>query len=144
MRSWLVLVCAVASIAAPGRVCAGEAFAGPVSARVVRVVDGDTLKVAAAIWIEQEVTVSVRLAGVDAPELFRPKCDAERRLARAAKDRLRDLAGADVVLYEVRSGKYGGRVVARVETADGVDVAAALVRTRHAVEGARGAWCADG
>ncbi len=43
------------------------------------------VKVRVGVWIDLELVVSVRVAGIDAPELFRPKCEAERRRARAAK-----------------------------------------------------------
>ena len=46
----------------------GAAFKGPVAATVERVIDGDTIEVKAQIWIDQELRVAVRLAGVDAPE----------------------------------------------------------------------------
>src|SRR5262245_21044506 len=41
--------------------------------------DGDTLDIAGK---------RIRLADIDAPELFSPKCDTERSLARKAKNRL--------------------------------------------------------
>ncbi len=40
---------------------------GPILARVVEVIDGDTILVEARIWLDQVVTTRVRLAGVDAP-----------------------------------------------------------------------------
>ena len=60
----------------------GAGFSGPARGQVERVIDGDTVKMRVAIWLDQEILVSVRLADVDAPELFRPKCEAERALAR--------------------------------------------------------------
>ncbi|MEL7486539.1 MAG: hypothetical protein AAGJ87_04880 [Pseudomonadota bacterium] len=115
---------------------------GPVLARIERVVDGDTVRVSADVWIDQSISVSVRVAGVDAPELFRPKCDAEKARARAAKTFVADFLGDDTVrLYDIRRGKYAGRVVARIETADGRDLGAALAEADHAVYGDRGKWC---
>jgi len=122
--------------------CPAEAGAlGPRPAAVERVVDGDTVKMRVAIWIDQELVVSVRVAGIDAPELFRPKCAAEKTLAREAKAFAEDfLAGGTATLYDITRGKYAGRVVARIE-AGGGDLGAALVAAGLAVEGGRGIWC---
>ncbi len=117
---------------------------GPLRGELLRVVDGDTVKMRVAVWIDQEVTVSVRLQGVDAPELFRPKCAAEKEKALAAKAYLEGLlqgAGGRLVLKDVRRGKYAGRVVARLE-ANGRDAGAALVKAGLAVPSPKGAWCA--
>ena len=129
-----------------GMVHAAAPIAGPVPASVVRVIDGDTVRVRAAIWIDQEITVAVRIAGIDAPELFRPKCPEEKARARAAKARLEALiADGGVSLLDVAQGKYAGRVAARLETADGVDLGAALVAEGlarlHAGRGPAIDWC---
>ncbi|WP_375201416.1 thermonuclease family protein [Hyphococcus sp.] len=86
--------------------------------------------------------MSVRLAGVDAPELFRPRCDAERALARRAKSFVEEfLQAGEAELSEIEQGKYAGRVVAHIE-ADGADLGAALVAAGLGVDGAKGNWCA--
>ncbi len=121
---------------------------GPILARVVEVIDGDTILVEARIWLDQVVTTRVRLAGVDAPEM-NGACDLERAAARAARAFLggriaADPDGARVVLHRVRWGKYAGRVLAQVSTPDGADLAAALVAAGHArpyAGGRRPAWC---
>ena len=46
---------------------------GPYHAELIRVVDGDTVKVRVKTWIDHEVIASVRIKGIDAPELYRPK-----------------------------------------------------------------------
>ena len=116
-------------------------FEGPARGAVERVVDGDTVKVRVGVWIDQELVVSVRIAGIDAPELFRPKCPAEKEKARAAKKFVEDfLAHRAVTLEEIRRGKYAGRVIARLE-AGGRDLGQALVDEGYAVEGKRGVWC---
>ena len=143
------LAAAVCGAMAPA---ATPSLSGPIPARVIEVVDGDTLVVEARIWIDHVVTTRVRLSGVDAPEL-NGACPAERVAARAARDylgaRLADGApdgplGAEVVLHEVRWGKYAGRVLARVTTAAGTDLAAALLSAGHArpyAGGRRAGWC---
>jgi endonuclease YncB( thermonuclease family) len=120
-------------------------IAGPVPARPLRVVDGDTVRVEALIWIGQSVEVNVRLAGVDAPEIFRPACAAERDKGRAAAafvEAMLEGEGA-AALYDVEADKYGGRVVARLETANGDDVGASLIAAGLAARiGEQRDWCA--
>src|SRR3546814_10238300 len=68
---------------------AAEVIEGPVAAEVVRVIDGDTLKLKVHIWLGQTVEVDVRVAGIDTPEL-RGKCPSERAKAEEARDYLAD------------------------------------------------------
>lgn len=122
------------------------AIAGPVRAHLVRVVDGDTVEVLARIWPDHFVETRVRLAGIDAPEL-RGRCAEEIALAERAKARLAALlAGNRLLLADVHYGKYAGRVVARVLTEDGRDVAAVLIAEKlaRAYDGGRRApWCGE-
>ena len=130
-----------------------DAVAGPVLAQVLGVIDGDTIAVRARIWIGQNVDTRVRLAGVDTPEL-RGACAAERDLAIAARNFVVDAiadGGADsdaaggVTLWDIRYDKFGGRVLARVETAGGADLAELLIAAGlgRAYDGrAREPWCA--
>lgn len=119
---------------------AGNAI-GPAPASVERVIDGDTVRMRVAIWIDQELVVSVRLAGVDAPELFRPKCADEREKAEHAKRFVEEfLKSGDATLHDIGRDKYGGRVVARIETQDG-DLSTALVDAGLAVRSGKGVWC---
>jgi endonuclease YncB( thermonuclease family) len=64
---------------APQRLAEG-ALAGPVSAMVERIVDGDTIDVRAHIWLGQSLTVRVRIDGVTHPKCGRiaPMSDASR------------------------------------------------------------------
>src|SRR5262249_38159189 len=101
--------------------------AGPIRAHLVRVVDGDTIEVLARIWPDHYVETLVRLTDIDAPEL-RGRCAEEIAGAHRAKARLAELlAGNRLQLVDVRYGKYAGRVVARVLTEDGRDVAKLLL-----------------
>ncbi len=129
-----------------------RSLSGPIPGRVLQVIDGDTLLIEARIWLDQVVTTRVRLDGVDAPELA-GRCAAERTAAAAAKAYLGERiaeggddgpAGSQVVLHQVRWGKYAGRVLARVTTVAGADLAAALLAAGHArpyTGGRRSAWC---
>ena len=125
---------------------ARERLDGPVAARVIEVIDGDTLAIEARIWLGQGVRVKVRLDGVDTPEK-RSRCAAEKAAAQAAKDFLASLiANSEVRLFDVHYGKYAGRVLARVQSSDGTDVAAALIAQGHARAydgGRRRPWCDD-
>jgi micrococcal nuclease len=47
--------------------------------RVVRVIDGDTIRFAIGIWPDEEVT-AIHVRGVDTPEV-KAKCPEERALA---------------------------------------------------------------
>ena len=121
-----------------------QSIPGPVTARVMDVVDGDTVIVRARIWLGQEVETRVRLRGVDAPEI-RGRCAAERQLAVRARDFARaKLGDGSVVLTDVQYGKFAGRVVARIRAADGEDLAAALIEAglgRPYSGGRRESWC---
>ena len=123
---------------------AAESLDGPVPARVLAVIDGDTIAVSAHIWLGQDIEVRVRLAGVDAPEL-KGGCALERDLAHRARAFVAArLDGGPVRLTEIRVDKYGGRVVARVATAGGEDLAGALMAAGLArpYDGRkRRAWC---
>lgn len=117
---------------------------GPVEAGLVRVIDGDTIEVAARVWIGHEIVTRVRLDGVDAPEIFRPGCAREKELGARAKAHVEALLEeGGVRLFDVRDDKFGGRVVARVETAAGLDLGEALQTEGLAVPyGERKDWCA--
>lgn len=141
----LILTGGLVAAAAQGpHSAAGDPLPGPIAATVVRVVDGDTVRVRARVWLDQDLEVAVRIAGIDAPEL-RARCDAERRLAEAARARLATTLGErTVILYDVAHDKYAGRVVARVLDSDGRDIGALLLRDGFAVPYAAGgaaAWC---
>ena len=122
-----------------------EPLPGPIPAAVLRVVDGDTLTVRARIWINQELETSVRILGIDAPEL-NGACDHERLQARTAREFLEQrTANRLVVLHDISNDKYGGRVVARVTTESGEDLGAILLGEglAHSYDGrgAKAKWC---
>ena len=134
----MLLLCGV-SQATPAQVAT--------DALVTGAYDGDTLYVEAAIWPSLTWTGSVRVLGVDTPEI-RGKCETERTLAKAARDYVRDLLTDETVrLTQVESDKYGGRVLARVhfwENREWVDLADRLVQQGlgRAYDGdAREGWC---
>jgi endonuclease YncB( thermonuclease family) len=113
---------------------------------VLEVIDGDTILVRARIWLGQDVETRVRLAGADAPEA-KARCEGERALARAAREFVRERVEARRVwLRDIRYDKYGRRVLARVITEDGEDLAESLIRrglARAYGGGARASWCPE-
>jgi endonuclease YncB( thermonuclease family) len=122
---------------------ASAGFEGPVSADVVRVIDGDTFEGNAQIWLGETIAVRVRIAGIDAPELH-ARCDDEYRRAQAARNYLVErIAGQSVRLSDIRNDKYGGRVDARVADSTG-NVGDAMVAkglARVYTGGRRSGWC---
>jgi len=137
----LLLAAAILPFGEPGL---AETVPGPVPARVLRVIDGDTIVVRARIWLGQDIDTQVRLDGVDAPEM-NGKCEHERRLAKQARDFVASLtAGGVVVLSRIHYGKYAGRVVARVHSQDDRDISGALIEAglgRLYNGRRRSSWC---
>ncbi len=116
-------------LALPAR---AETLPGPVVAEVVRTIDGDTFLADAHVWPGQTIRVSVRIRGIDAPEL-KSRCGDERLAAAGARDALAGMIGAGpVFIRNIGGDKYFGRVLADVDSAAGFDVGAALLRHRHA------------
>ena len=101
----------------------------------IRIVDGDTFVLSGE---------SIRIADIDAPELFSPKCDAEKRLAKLAKARRGELLGDGTNLTLERQAKPDrfGRTLAKV-LANGEPVGSKLIDEGLAAEwkGKRFGWC---
>ncbi|MDF1610517.1 thermonuclease family protein [Hoeflea sp. YIM 152468] len=104
-----------------------RSIAGPVTAQVVRIIDGDTLEVDAHPWPGHAVRVSIRLRGIDTPER-RSRCPEQRAAAKRAHAQLERLVSgfATIELINVSGGKYFGRVLADVK-AGNRDIAAAML-----------------
>ena len=84
---------------------------------VTCLVDGDTGWENGEKW---------RIAGIDTPELSQPACAAEKRVALAARDRMRSLMAGGYSLSGRDSDRYGRRLVT-VTLADGRDAGEVLV-----------------
>ncbi len=134
-----VIVAGIVALAAPST---AETIPGPIPARILRVIDGDTLLVEVRIWFGQTVVEHVRIAGIDAPEM-KGRCPREIEAARAARQYLAGLVGGGAVeLRGVTRERYG-RALAKV-TAEGIDVPARMIEAGHArpYAGARRlSWC---
>jgi len=107
------------------------------------VYDGDTIKGHVDIWPNLTKYTSIRINGIDTPEL-RTKNKCEKTLGLKAKQALIDLIGdKQVTISNVKLGKYAGRVLADV-TVGGEDVAAYMINHGYAREyhgGKRVGWC---
>lgn len=119
--------------------------AAAVPATVDYVLDGDTF--AARVLLDEDITITVRvrLADVDTPEI-NGKCEREIEMALRARDRLAELlpVGSTVDLRDVADDKYLGRIDARVFTSDGRDVTRILINEklgRPYDGGRRDSWC---
>lgn len=132
-------------LATPSSAVGAEILPGPISATLTRVIDGDTVEVRARIWLGQVVEVAVRLAGVDAPEL-RARCAQERIQAEAAAAHLQPLEGSSILLTNVMSDKFGGRVRADVYHTEMGALAASLINAglaRPYNGDQRRGWCSE-
>jgi micrococcal nuclease len=118
--------------------------AGPVAVEVLKVIDGDTFLARAKVWPGQEVTVSVRLRGIDAPER-KAKCASEFAAAEDARLALEDiLSGAPVQIRNISGDKYFARVIADAGNSDVADAAAFMLElnlARPYQGGRRQGWC---
>lgn len=147
MRAALLVFLLLPHLAVPPAIAGGRrvAIEGPVAFEVGRVHDGDSFSGEALVWPGHRVRVTVRIRGIDAPEL-NSRCVAERDRAKLARDLLRGRlgGGTTVRLTNIGGDKYHGRVLADVETADGGDLARLMLRTetvRPYQGGKRAPWC---
>ena len=95
---------------------ASSAYAETLTATVVKVVDGDTIKVELhGDMPELFRHQSVRVLGCDTPEKHDPRPEVSA-LAYQAKDftGARIAAGSELELQDIAFDKYGGRLLARV------------------------------
>jgi len=88
-----------------------------VATRPVLLIDGDTVEIDG---------VRIRLLGIDTPETFRSRCEAELVLGLKAKERLRQLLDSGAVTYESHGFDRYGRTLARVYVGS-VDVSQVLL-----------------
>ena len=135
----LMLLCASVATGA-----AEKQFGNVIVSEVTSIYDADTFNVNIQGWpaIIGE-RISVRLLGVDAPEI-RGKCESEKQAARRAKEfTVAALRSAkSIELKNIQRGKYF-RILADVYV-DGVNLSDALIRQKHARPydgGKRSGWC---
>lgn len=107
---------------------------------VVSNYDGDSLRAAVS---PNSPSFPVRIMGLDTPEIM-GRCEAESRMARVARDRLRVLLASGVVTFEPSAAHDKYRRVLAVVRVNGVDVAQVMIGAGLArqYQGERRAgWC---
>ncbi|MCH7499616.1 MAG: thermonuclease family protein [Nitrospinae bacterium] len=127
MNRITALILSACLLLAPVTAWTAPPITGPVAAKVVKVYDGDTFTVEAYPWPGITAKASVRVNGVDTPEI-RGKCESEKRKAIAAREFVKWLVLGEVVfLQNVKYGKYAGRVVADVKLKGGDSLADKII-----------------
>ena len=128
-----------------GATHAKERVSGPIQAEVVKVIDGDTITVTAHLWPGLHKTIKVRFYGVQSPELYRPKCDYERTMAKKAKSVIvHAIDNKPVQLINIQYGKYSDRVIAEVLNHNGKNLNDFLFENglaKASKTGKRMDWC---
>lgn len=138
-----IIAAALFALIAPLAADAAEILPNVYEAKVISNYDGDNITVEVSVWLGQVLTTSVRVDGINTPEI-RGKCQVEKELAIEVKKRTRELTTAGVSLNSVRWGKYAKRVIALVTLKDGRNLADVLIAEGHARPysgGKRLGWC---
>lgn len=106
---------------------------GPFRAVVQHVTDGDTLDLLVDVAFNSYRYLTIRVMGINAPELFTSDLE-ERARGRAARAYLESIApvGAQCLLRTDRDRTTFGRYVGSLLLADGRDVATEMVTSGHA------------
>lgn len=126
---WLVLVVLAAALGWSRVDGDGASDGGDATARVVRVVDGDTIVVSVGGREDR-----VRYIGIDTPESVKPGTPVQCYAKRASKENARLVAGREVRLVsdaEARD-RYGRRLAYVYRSGDGLLVNVALARGGYA------------
>lgn len=106
-------------------------------ATVVKVYDGDSLTLGWTDSSHKNVRVSCRIRGIDTPEL-RGSSEREKELAVRARERLHSKVGGRVVTIRLPGKEKYGRVLADLETDDGVSIADYMLQDREVCRPYRG------
>tara|TARA_R110002124_G_scaffold37640_1_gene120256 strand:+ start:963 stop:1316 length:354 start_codon:yes stop_codon:yes gene_type:complete len=110
---------------------------------IISVYDGDTFRARVNVWPGIIIDVSVRVRGVDTPEI-KGKCKAEIEKAIKARDYARVWLNSAVFLKNVSLGKYAGRVIADVYDQSGNQLSSDIISNglgRKYNGGRRMSWC---
>ncbi len=118
-------------------------------AKVVKVIDGDTMKVEIAGWPTPFNPIDVRIDGIDTPEKRMPpaKTKCEALLGKAASSfAVKTVAvGSTVTVnYDTKKHDKYGRLLGTVTLADGRDFGSLLISAGYARPyngGTKSIWC---
>lgn len=109
--------------------------------RTVTVTDGDSVILPAT---GMATGLRLRLEGIDTPEM-NGRCPEERAKAQEARSRLIQLTAPGVTIQSNLEFDRYGRILSRLITREGKDVAEIMVREKLAHKydgkGARASWC---
>lgn len=119
-------------------------FAGDWVVPIRYVYDGDTIMVRVKELPEPLNDMSVRIRGIDTPEM-RGKCEKERKLAHEAAEYLENLISMSptITMKNYDWDKYGGRIDADVYVND-INLGKEMVKAGFArpyLSGQRAGWC---
>lgn len=99
----------------------------------IKVIDGDTLNAKWTVPYPTLETIYLRIADIDAPELFHPKCQKEKDLALLAKAELEEILKGKFHFDILGWDKYGGRILVKLTTKDGQSIPELLIAKGLAV-----------
>lgn len=114
---------------------------------VLSVLDGDTLRARIQVWPGLFVETSVRIIGIDTPEIHQPKCSREKKMGVQALAVLTRLipVGSTISLTHISNDKFGGRMLAQVEIGATGDVGDIMLKRglahNYNGKGPRLGWC---
>lgn len=97
-------------------------------AKIKKVIDGDTYDAVVDLGFKINLSVRIRLLGIDTPETYRPSCDEEYNHGIKAKNFVECLIGGKEVTirtYKSEQGVYN-RWEADIECPNGEDLCKAL------------------
>jgi micrococcal nuclease len=111
----------------------------------LEIVDGDTFKTNLIGLPDSLRKVSVRIKGIDTPEI-KGKCLQEIEKAIEAKSKLKEIISdySAITVKNVKWDKYGGRILGDVYLSNGNNVASEMISSglaRPYSGGSRTSWC---
>ena len=122
-------------------------YSGPYTLIAPIAIDGDTLRADVPVWPGMLADdVSIRVIGVDTPEISAPKCPAEKSAGLAAKEFTEAwiMANYPIFIGSIKPDKYSGRFDAIVIGSNGTRLSDALIQAGHGRAyngGVRQTWC---
>jgi micrococcal nuclease len=123
MKRMVLLLIATAAFLFVLSIVAG--FAETVVGKTIRVIDGDTVQLVTG--------ERIRLLDIDTPEIFSPKCRAEKEAGEKAKRRIQALLdGRTIDVQRIGEIDRYGRTLARLQTDIG-DIGLILLGEGHAL-----------
>ena len=101
-------------------------------AKLIKVIDGDTVDLDVDLGMDVHINTRIRLAGINTPELH-SKDEAEREAAKRAKSALEGLMVNPMVMTTQKDEKEKyGRYLATITNGNGVNVNEYMVKLGHA------------